>query len=213
MRVLWRSCDALLYESVGVTGYHPSCSENFRKAAVEVGWTPLEVPDPVNFFQNTTVSAAVELSSATAPTKADDHVILRAEMDLVIIVTACSWMFPAFRSMTTSAQAYVSRSWAPTGGQNEPRLHLRGLREPVRGIRRPAEQVDQSAKIHGPSVDRGEIASNGRHLPSCRSITATAFSSSSQASLASRSNRRFRSVTTVCWLKALRATSCGTASV
>jgi uncharacterized protein YcgI (DUF1989 family) len=94
--VLCRSCDALLYESVGVTGYRPSCNENFRKAAVEVGWTPLEVPDPVNFFQNTPVSAAAELSSATAPTKAGDHVILRAEMDLVIIVTACSWDVPGF---------------------------------------------------------------------------------------------------------------------
>lgn len=92
--LLWRACDPLLYAAVGITDYHPSCNENFRKASAEIGWTPAEVPDPVNFFQNTPVSASGDLSSGTSPSVAGDYVTLRAEMDLVIIVAPCSWDVP-----------------------------------------------------------------------------------------------------------------------
>ncbi len=92
--MLWRACDPHLYALRGVVGYHPSCNENFRTAAAAFGWTPQEVPDPVDWFQNTPVNAALELGSGVGPTKAGDHVILRAEMDLVLVVTSCSWDLP-----------------------------------------------------------------------------------------------------------------------
>jgi len=88
--MLYRSCDPIMYERLGVIGYHPNCHENFQKAAAEADWRPLEVPDPVNFFQNTPVNAQGELETQTALSKAGDAVTLRAEMDLVIVVTACS---------------------------------------------------------------------------------------------------------------------------
>ncbi len=92
--MLWRACDADLYAWAGVEGYHPSCNENFRKAAAGFGWEPQEVPDPVDWFQNTPVDAAHRLSSQPSPTQPGDHVVLRAEMDIVLIVTSCSWDLP-----------------------------------------------------------------------------------------------------------------------
>ncbi len=92
--MLWRACDPHLYAWAGFEGYHPSCSENFRKATEGFGWTPQEVPDPVDWFQNTPVDAAHRLSSGPSPTQPGDHVVLRAEMDVILIVTSCSWDLP-----------------------------------------------------------------------------------------------------------------------
>ena len=92
--MLWRACDPHLYALVGVTDPHPSCNANFRLAAAEVGWVPEEVPDPVDWFQNTPVQADLELGSGPGPSRAGDHVVLRAEMDLHLVVTSCSWDLP-----------------------------------------------------------------------------------------------------------------------
>ena len=89
--MLYRACDPLVYALMGVTGYHPSCEENFQKVAAEVGWRPPETPDPVNFFQNTPADEHGNIRSEPALTKAGDFVTLRAVMDLIMIVTACSW--------------------------------------------------------------------------------------------------------------------------
>lgn len=92
--MLFRSCDPLMYEQLGVVGHHPNCHENFQQAAAQANWRPPEVPDPVNFFQNTPVNAQGELEIQTALSKAGDAVTLRAEMDLVMVVTACSMDTP-----------------------------------------------------------------------------------------------------------------------
>ena len=89
--MLYRACDPFMYKELGVIGYHPNCNENFRKAAEEANWRPPEVPDPVNFFQNTPLNDQGELGIQPALSKAGDSVTLRAEMDLVMVVTACSF--------------------------------------------------------------------------------------------------------------------------
>ena len=89
--MLWMSCDPLLYAAMGVKGHHPNCHDNFLRAAAEAGWNPSQVPDPVHFFQNTTVTALGELETATALSGAGDAVTLRAEIDLILVVTACSF--------------------------------------------------------------------------------------------------------------------------
>ncbi|MDX2169989.1 MAG: urea carboxylase-associated family protein [Deltaproteobacteria bacterium] len=88
--MLFASCDAPMYAALGVQGYHPSCAENFRRAAGEHDWHPALVPDPVNFFQHTPVGADGSLCTRPAATRAGDSVTLRAELDLIVIVTACS---------------------------------------------------------------------------------------------------------------------------
>lgn len=90
--MLWRACDPHLYALAGFEGYHPSCNENFRIAAARMGWNIQEVPDPVDWFQNTPVEGDdLQLGSGRGPTKAGHHVILRAEMDLNVIATACAF--------------------------------------------------------------------------------------------------------------------------
>jgi len=74
--MLWMSCDPLLYAALNVKGHHPNCHQNFLKA--EAGWAPSEVPDRVNFFQNTTVTAQGALETGTALSRAGDAVTLRA---------------------------------------------------------------------------------------------------------------------------------------
>ena len=49
-----------------------------------------EVPDPVDWFQNTPVVDNVDIGGAACVTSPGDHVVLRAEMDLHLIVTSCS---------------------------------------------------------------------------------------------------------------------------
>jgi len=88
--MLHRSCDPLLYELLGAEGPHPSCADNFRRTAEGVGWTPSDVPDPVNFFQNTPVGPKGVIDVGTALSRAGDSIILRAEQDLVLVATACS---------------------------------------------------------------------------------------------------------------------------
>ena len=89
--MLWMSCDPLLYASMGAGADHPNCHQNFQKAAAEAGWRPAEVPDPVNLFQNTQVTDDGQMRTETALSKAGDAVTLRAEMDLILVVTACAF--------------------------------------------------------------------------------------------------------------------------
>ncbi|MDQ1307157.1 MAG: uncharacterized protein QG671_2989 [Actinomycetota bacterium] len=87
-------CSAEMYELLGSAGYHPSCSDNFRAAAHSVGWNPEVVPDPVDWFQNTPVDGAGQISVRTALTRPGDSVTLRALADMFVVVTACSMDLP-----------------------------------------------------------------------------------------------------------------------
>lgn len=83
-------CSAGMYAALGYSGYHPSCSDNFRAAAATVNWQPLHVPDPVNIFQRTPIDADGVITALPALTKPGDSVTLRAETAVYVIVTACS---------------------------------------------------------------------------------------------------------------------------
>ena len=85
-------CDLQLFSDLGVVGYHPNCRDNYHAAAAAAGISHRFVPDPVNLFQNT--PAAPDGSNAIlmrdTPTKAGDSVTFRAELDIFLILTACS---------------------------------------------------------------------------------------------------------------------------
>ena len=83
-------CSPAMYLALDHDGYHPSCSENFRKSASQVGWNPAQVPDPVNFFQHTEFDVNGVFTMHPAPTAPGNSVTLRAEAPLHVIVTACS---------------------------------------------------------------------------------------------------------------------------
>lgn len=114
--LLFAACDKYRYAQLGVAAdiYHPSCADNLRTevyalsftdAALEGlgsqlgietgkgrGWTP----DPVNLFMNVSVAELGGGKAGTGEMKIEaprsqkgDFVVLRAEMELVVVISAC----------------------------------------------------------------------------------------------------------------------------
>jgi uncharacterized protein len=87
--MLCAACDPRRYELLGVEGWHASCHENLQKAMAELGYGPVNTPQPINLFMSVTVGADGSLTWGPAPTRAGEHVILRAEMDAAVVASAC----------------------------------------------------------------------------------------------------------------------------
>jgi uncharacterized protein len=88
---LYASCSVEMYRmQYGVTGYHANCSDNLRAALRELGIEPDSVPrNAFNFFMNVEVSADGRLKILPPKCRKGDSMVLRAEMDLAIAVSAC----------------------------------------------------------------------------------------------------------------------------
>ena len=83
------ACDRYRYELLGHKGYHESCTENLHRAMAELGLTPPEVPCPLNMWMNIPVRPDGTLGFEPTVAKPGDHVLLRAEMDLIAVFSAC----------------------------------------------------------------------------------------------------------------------------
>lgn len=70
--------------------YHPSCFENLAVALREFGVSPDAIPTTFNAFMNVEVAPDGRLAIHPPRSVPEDFVELRAEMDLVVGVTACS---------------------------------------------------------------------------------------------------------------------------
>lgn len=77
----------ILYQT---TGHHPSCFENLARHLEPFGIQPDRIPTSLNVFMNVDVLPSGELKILPPRSRAGDHVLLRAEMDLIVGVTACS---------------------------------------------------------------------------------------------------------------------------
>ena len=88
--MLLPTCCPRFYADCGVVGWHPSCEENFGKALAELGLHSPIVPQPVNIFQNTPVLTDGRILVEPAESKPGDAILFRTEMDIVLVVTACS---------------------------------------------------------------------------------------------------------------------------
>jgi uncharacterized protein YcgI (DUF1989 family) len=77
----------ILYKT---TGHHASCFENLVRALAEFGIAPDAIPTTFNVFMNVDVLATGELQIRPPRSRPGDSVVLRAEMDLLVGVTACS---------------------------------------------------------------------------------------------------------------------------
>jgi uncharacterized protein YcgI (DUF1989 family) len=70
--------------------YHPSCFENLAVALEPFGIPPDTIPTTFNIFMNVDVLPSGELRISPPRSRAGDSIELRAEMDLVVGLTACS---------------------------------------------------------------------------------------------------------------------------
>jgi uncharacterized protein YcgI (DUF1989 family) len=78
---------AIIYKA---TGHHPSCFENLARGLEPFGIKPDAIPTTFNVFMNVDVLPAGELRILPPRSRAGDHLLLRAEMDLIVGITACS---------------------------------------------------------------------------------------------------------------------------
>jgi uncharacterized protein YcgI (DUF1989 family) len=88
---LYASCSIEMYRmQYGVTGYHANCSDNLRAALRELGIEPDSVPTTAfNFFMNVEVQPDGRLKILPPKCRKGDSMVLRAEMDLALAVSAC----------------------------------------------------------------------------------------------------------------------------
>lgn len=70
--------------------YVSSCFENICRNLEPFGISPDMIPTTLNVFMNVNVASNGELSIDPPTSKAGDFIELRAEMDLIVCVTACS---------------------------------------------------------------------------------------------------------------------------
>ena len=71
-------------------GYHPSCFENLTKNLAPFGIEGSSIPTTFNIFMNVLVLPNGELKIDPPPSRPGDYILLQAEMDLIVGLTACS---------------------------------------------------------------------------------------------------------------------------
>jgi hypothetical protein len=87
--LLCAACDPSRYEGLGVAGWHASCQENLQTVMAGFGHPRVEVPQPINLFMNIPLRDDGALGWEPALTRPGDHVVLRAERDCYVVVSAC----------------------------------------------------------------------------------------------------------------------------
>lgn len=70
--------------------YHPSCFENLYTNLEPYGIKPDDIPTAFNIFMNVQFSPDGKLSVDPPLSQAGDYVLLEAQMDLIVGLTACS---------------------------------------------------------------------------------------------------------------------------
>ena len=87
---LYSPCSLEMYrKQYGVTGYHANCHDNLCSALQSVGVHPQPLPTAFNFFMNVEILSDGRLQFAPPRSRAGDALVVRAEMDLAIALSAC----------------------------------------------------------------------------------------------------------------------------
>jgi len=83
------ACNRYIYEELGAGPSHRNCEDNLHEALGELGLTIPSTPSPLNLFMNTPVRADGSIERLPPHSKPGDHIIMRADMDIVIVFSAC----------------------------------------------------------------------------------------------------------------------------
>ena len=86
---LYAPCNDDMYRlQYGQTG-HPNCYFNLTTALRTLDVQPLPLPTAFNFFMNVEIDADGRLQIRAPKSRAGDSMVLRAELDLAIALSAC----------------------------------------------------------------------------------------------------------------------------
>lgn len=89
--MLLPACDARRYvDDYGIEG-HLNCHDNFVNAIAERGYEidPGRLPDPINFFMHVAFKGRGELDIREPLSRRNDHILLKAHVDTLAVVSAC----------------------------------------------------------------------------------------------------------------------------
>lgn len=87
--MLLSACDAERYRLLGHCGPHATCADNFAQAIATSGLDVRTLPSPWNLFENVEIRPDCSLCIRPPLAVAGDFIQLRAEMDLIIVLSAC----------------------------------------------------------------------------------------------------------------------------
>lgn len=89
--MLYAPCSQVMFEkSYGVTEAHPNCLDNLVNNLKGYGVQASQITIPLNIFMNIEIDREGEIQIHSPMSKAGDFIELRAEMDMIVGVTACS---------------------------------------------------------------------------------------------------------------------------
>jgi len=74
----------------GNSGYHPSCFENLAISLKQFGIAPDSISTTFNIFMNVMINLDGTLNIQPPRSRRMDKIVLRADMDLIVGLTACS---------------------------------------------------------------------------------------------------------------------------
>lgn len=83
------ACDIYRFQGLGCTEYHDNCADNLRAGMAGIGLTPPEVPSPLNLWMNIPINGDGSIDWKEPASKAGDYVVLKADMDCVVAMSAC----------------------------------------------------------------------------------------------------------------------------
>ncbi len=83
------ACSPELYQELGCSDDHRSCQGNLHEALAAIGISVGFTPAPLNLFMNVAVGPGAEVIRAAPRSKPGDAVTLRAEIDAVVVLSAC----------------------------------------------------------------------------------------------------------------------------
>jgi uncharacterized protein len=86
---LMAPCDRWRYGLLGVEGYHANCRDNLHAALANLSVVIRATPPSLNLFMNIPWTADGGLAWGEPVASAGSYVVFRAEMDLVVALSAC----------------------------------------------------------------------------------------------------------------------------
>ncbi len=82
-------CSSEIYRELGCTEAHRSCTDNYHEAIGQHGHRFSFTPASLNLFMNVPVAADGSVDRLPPASRPGDYVTLRAEMDLLLVLSAC----------------------------------------------------------------------------------------------------------------------------
>ncbi|MDH3715724.1 MAG: urea carboxylase-associated family protein [Gammaproteobacteria bacterium] len=86
---LLAACDTHRYAQLGCEGYHDNCTDNFFAALRTLEFPMRECPSPFNLWMNIPWSQDGSLDFHVPACGVGDHLVFRAEMDCIAVMSAC----------------------------------------------------------------------------------------------------------------------------